>query len=197
MMPEMDGWSVLTQLKGDPLTRMIPVIMATIVDDRELGYTLGAHEFMLKPIDREHLVSVLRKLERSSQTLLVVEDDPAARDLLERTLTAEGWTLIEAENGRVALGLLEQHQPDAVILDLMMPEMDGFEFLEVVRADPRWRNLPVIVVTARELSDAERAFLSGNVQQILLKGATSKDELLRRLCQALEAVALEVSEPRT
>jgi CheY-like chemotaxis protein len=148
MMPGMDGWAVLSALKADPDVADIPVIMLTIVDDKNLGYALGASDYLTKPIDRERLVAVLKKLRRDLP-VLVIDDDATLRQLLRRLLEHEGFTVVEAENGRVALERLRDVSPSVVLLDLMMPEMDGFEFVAEFRRHQDWRAIPIVVVTAR------------------------------------------------
>src|SRR5262249_53641326 len=177
MMPNMDGWSVLTALKGDRELAAIPVIMLTIVSDKHMGYALGASEYLTKPVDREQLLAALRKYgcEQPTCLILVVEDDPATREVISRTLEKEGWEIDQAENGRVALQRIGNKRPGLILLDLMMPEMDGFEFLAELRLHEQWHTIPVIVVTAMELTQEERRRLNGQVAGILQKGAYSQD----------------------
>jgi GAF domain-containing protein/CheY-like chemotaxis protein len=177
MMPGMDGWAVLSALKADPDIAEIPVIMLTIVDDRNLGYALGATDYLTKPIDRERVVAVLRKYRRDLP-VLVVDDDAVLRQLLRRMLEPEGFTVVEAENGRVALERLREISPSVVLLDLMMPEMDGFEFAAEFRRHEAWRAIPIVVITARDLSREDHERLNGYVQKILQKGANGRDQLL-------------------
>jgi len=147
LMPGMDGWAVLAALKADPDLAEIPVIMLTIVDDRNMGYALGASEYLTKPVDRERLVSVLHRYgdAPSPGRVLVVEDEAATRELLRRVLEAEGWTVAEAENGRAALERVAEQRPDLILLDLMMPDMDGWETYDNIR---QMTDVPVIVVSA-------------------------------------------------
>ena len=189
MMPGLDGWSVLTALKADPALAGIPVVMLTILDDRSVGFALGASEYLTKPIDRSLLVSVLRRYRRGvgERPVLVVEDDPAARAILRRTLEQEGWRVSEAANGRLALEQLEHSVPDLVLLDLMMPEMDGFEFLDAMRQVEPWQGVPVVVVTAKELTDADRERLNGGVARVVQKGAQDREEMLRDLRELVTA----------
>jgi CheY-like chemotaxis protein len=177
MMPGLDGWAVLAALKADPDLADIPVVMLTIVDDRNLGYALGAAEYLTKPIDRERLVAVLRRYRRDLP-VLVVDDDPALRELLRRTLEAKGYVVAEAANGREALGRLRETPPGVILLDLMMPEMDGFEFLEELRRDEAGRRIPVIVITAKDLSADDRQRLNGRVARVLQKGSYTREALL-------------------
>jgi len=177
MMPGLDGWAVLSALKADAAVADIPVVMLTIVDDRNLGYALGASDYLTKPIDRERLTAVLRQ-HRRDRPVLVVDDDDNVRQLLRRMLEPEGYTVVEAENGRAALERLREAIPSVVLLDLMMPEMDGFEFVTEFRRHEAWRAIPIVVVTAKDLSGADRERLNGYVQKILQKGAHSREQLL-------------------
>jgi signal transduction histidine kinase/CheY-like chemotaxis protein len=194
MMPGMDGWSVLNALKSDPDLRDIPVILLTIVDNKNLGYSLGAADYLTKPIDRERLASVLMRYRGAAGNLaLVVEDEPSSRDVLVRLLKNEGWLVNEAGNGVEALAELSRARPNVILLDLMMPEMDGFEFLAEVDRNPEWKSVPVIVVTARDLSSDDRDRLQGHVSRILQKGLYSRDELLQHISN-LAASRMRASE---
>jgi CheY-like chemotaxis protein len=187
VMPGMDGWNVLGALKSDPELCDIPVIMLTIVDDKRTGFALGASEYLSKPIDREQLRRVLLKYRSDARqgTVLVVEDDDNARDLMQRTLEGEGWRVVVARDGREALARVDAEEPALILLDLMMPGMNGFEFLATVRTPPRSSTVPVVVVSAKELTPAERAHLDGSVSAILQKGAYSRDELLSEVASQL------------
>jgi CheY-like chemotaxis protein len=185
MMPEMDGWAVLTALKNDPKLASIPVIIMSMLSDKNMGYALGATDYLTKPIDHKQLIDVIEKHRAASfaglQNILVVDDDPAARETLRRYLQKDGWAISEAEHGKQALEQMQVSQPDLVLLDLMMPEMDGFEFIEEMKKAPLWQSIPVVVVTAKDLSNADRTRLNGSVQQILQKGGYSREELLQEV----------------
>ncbi len=190
MMPGVDGWSVLQELRADPQLADTPVIILSMLEDRNLGFALGASEYLTKPVEPTRLVSALRRhCTDTERPVLVVEDDPAARTLMRRVMQQEGWVVVEAENGRVALERLAAAQPQLMLLDLMMPEMDGFELAARLRAMPEWRRLPIIVVTARDLSAEERLRLNGNVDAILQKGAYGREELLAEVRQAVRVTA--------
>jgi GAF domain-containing protein/CheY-like chemotaxis protein len=195
MMPGMDGWAVLSALKADPDVAEIPVIMLTIVDDRNLGYALGASDYLTKPIDRERLVTVLKQ-HRRDRPVLVVDDDAEVRQLLRRMLDSEGFAVVEAENGRVALERLRSDPPSLILLDLMMPEMDGFEFVTELRRHEGWRAIPVVVITARDLSRDDRDRLNGHVEKILQKGTYDRDELLAEV-RELVATCVARRSPKT
>ena len=177
LMPGLDGWAVLSALKADPVLTEIPVIMLTMVDDRGLGYALGAAEYLTKPLDRERLLAAVRK-HRRDLPVLVVDDDPVVRELLRRQLEAEGYRVSEAGDGRAALARLREAVPGVILLDLMMPEMDGFELMEAMRREAAWAGIPVIVLTAKDLTAEDRERLNGRVERVLQKGAYTADVLL-------------------
>ena len=184
MMPDLDGWTVLAAIKGDPELADIPVIMMTIVDDRTRGYSLGATEYLIKPVNRDKLTDVLRAVVGAAgRKVLVIDDEDFMRRGLCQSLEHDGWQVSEAANGRLALTRLEQSRPDVIILDLMMPEMNGFEFLVEMRGNPDWRDIPVVVVTAKDLTAAERSLLNGQVERVMTKGAAEK--LLGEIGRAL------------
>ena len=158
MMGGVDGWSVLSQLKSHPATASIPVVVASIIDDRNLSFSLGASDYLTKPIDREQLADVLERVRSrgEAKSVLVVEDDADARRMLRRLCEKEGWAVFEAENGRVGLEAVAAHAPALVLLDLMIPEMDGCDFIEHLRRRPDAANLPVVVLTAKDLTERDR-----------------------------------------
>jgi len=187
MMPGMDGWAVLSALKADRELADIPVVMLTIVDDKGIGFALGASDYLTKPIDWERLLSVLKKYRKDgpARQVLVVEDDPQTREMLRRALRKEGWDVAEAENGRVALERITAQVPSLILLDLMMPEMDGFEFMHELRQRADSRHMPVIVVTAKDITEEDRRRLNGHVIEILQKGAHGTEDLLREIRRLL------------
>jgi signal transduction histidine kinase/DNA-binding response OmpR family regulator len=188
MMPGMDGWSVLRKLKADPELRRIPVVMVTVVDDAvRMGFSLGAAEYLTKPVDREHLLEVARELTGEGAHALVVEDDAAARQVVVRALESAGWEVSEATNGREGLDRVGERMPDLVLLDLMMPVMHGFEFMERLRAEPSTADLPVVVLTAKELSAEEREFLQAHSDHVLRKGEPGAEDLLPLVRRILAA----------
>ena len=187
LMPDIDGWTVLAALKGDPELADIPVIFVTILDEKTKGYSLGATDYLVKPVDRERLAQVLARIcgDRPSRRILLVEDDETTRMLIQRALEREGWSVIPAENGRVALARLAEEHPDAILLDLMMPEMDGFEFLAELRRQATWSDIPVLVLTAKDLTREDRRRLTGEVERIIEKVAYGRDELLHEVGRLL------------
>jgi signal transduction histidine kinase/CheY-like chemotaxis protein len=189
LMPDLDGWTVLAALKGDPELADIPVIFVTILDEKTKGYSLGATDYLVKPVDRERLAQVLERIcgDRPSRRMLLVEDDETTRMVTQHALERDGWSVTPAENGRAALARLAEEHPDAILLDLMMPEMDGFEFLAELRRQAAWRDIPVVVLTAKDLTDEDRRRLNGEVERIIEKGAYGRDELLQEVGRLLAA----------
>ncbi len=190
LMPGLDGWGVLASLKADPAVAAIPVVMLTITDERTLGFSLGAAEYLTKPIERAHLSAVLARYRRAPGAgVLIVEDDEATRGVLRRVLEKDGWTVTEAANGRLGLEQVQAASPALILLDLMMPELDGFGFLDGLRSMPAAAVPPVVVITAKELSDADRRRLNGGVSRVLQKGTRSGEELVREVRQLIAAHA--------
>ncbi|HAJ93075.1 MAG TPA: hypothetical protein DCO71_10760 [Gammaproteobacteria bacterium] len=190
MMPGMDGWSVLRMLKADPKLHNIPVIMLSMIDDRMRGYSLGAVDYLTKPVDRELLHKALSRYYCAAEDIcpvLLVEDDIETREVMARTLEKAGWTVSEAGNGQEALDSMSDQQPRLILLDLMMPVMDGFGFLTAMRARSEWRHVPVIVITAKDLTVADRARLAGNVEDVLEKTAYTREQLLEHVRDAVAA----------
>jgi CheY-like chemotaxis protein len=188
MMPKMDGWSVLGVMKSEPQLAHIPVIMLTIVDHRNLGFSLGASEYMTKPIDRNRLIALIEKFASSKGdgTVLIVDDDPDVRAMIKATIADVGMRATAVANGQAALDWLASHpQPVLVLLDLMMPKMDGFEFLERVRQNQRYVDLPIVVLTAKELTANERSYLAERTLLVLSKSA----QPISKLGFALAAIA--------
>ena len=181
IMPDLDGWSVLKALKADPELCDIPVILVTIMRDRDLGFALGAADYLTKPLDRDVLMRVVGRHVRSDgrAQVLVVDDDPKTRDMLRRTLQKAGCTVAEACNGSEAIEALERAKPALILLDLMMPGMDGFEVLERLHGDEAWREVPVIIVTAKDLTREDVDRLNGRVVKVLQKGAYQRRDLVR------------------
>jgi signal transduction histidine kinase/CheY-like chemotaxis protein len=181
LMPDIDGWTVLAALRGNPDLADIPVVMATITDDQQhKGMTFGAAGYLTKPIDRDRLIALLQPYQaRVRRTcVLLVEDDPTQRERIRSWLEPQEWQISEAENGRVALDRLADEVPDIILLDLMMPEMDGFQLITALQERPAWRRIPVIVITSLDLTAADRARLNSGVEGILLKDSFDPAQLV-------------------
>ncbi len=195
LMPGMDGWEVLRELKADPETRDIPVLMVTMTDDRELGYALGATEFLTKPVNRGQLVQLLDRYapEGAERRALVVDDQAENRQVLRRALENEGWHVSDAENGRVALEHVADRAPSLILLDLMMPVMDGFEFVLEMRKRDASRAIPIVVVTAKDVTEAERRRLSGDVVGLIQRRGTDQESLLAQIREQVAAACRKAS----
>jgi len=182
MMPGMDGWSVLTALKVDAATADIPVIMMTMTDQRDVGAALGAVDYFVKPVEPARLVAAIRRHLRQpvdpGAPILVVEDDYAIREVMRRSLSGAGYRVVEATNGMEALTMVARQIPSFIVLDLMMPEMDGFQFLDALRDQPECAGVPVMIVTAKMLTVKERKRLEQSAQSVISKNAHSRTELL-------------------
>jgi CheY-like chemotaxis protein len=186
LMPKMDGWEVLQALKQDPDLAEIPVIMCTVLDDAQHGFSLGAAEFLTKPVDPKRLQKILNRFCPSGDcNVLLVEDDTVQRRLISRELQSGGWQVFEAEHGIAALGLLREKAIGVILLDLMMPEMNGFEFVEAMQKDPDLRKVPIVVLTGKDLSSAERSRLNGYVDTILAKGDQGLQGVIRDIRRVL------------
>ncbi|RDV39727.1 response regulator [Bradymonadaceae bacterium TMQ3] len=203
MMPSMDGWTLLSKIKDHPELCDTPVVMVTMLDESARGFALGADDYLVKPIDRKRLIETLnnyRRPDESTGEILLVEDDEPTRSLMRRTLEDDGWSVVEAEDGRIGLKKLETIDPALVLLDLMMPNLDGFEFLRRLRNHPDYSKVPVIVVTARELSPEEEAQLRRDTSEILTKGGKSGEGFgehrERLLAQVRQHVRTVISNKR-
>ena len=183
MMPSMDGWSVLSALKADAELMTIPVVMVTFVNEPALGASLGAADTVLKPVQWDRLRSVMERFRGDAGDILVVDDDADARARLNTVLTRDGWTVREAQDGRAALDAVARAAPQLILLDLTMPVMDGFAFLHELRLRPGCADIPVVVLTARDLDAGERRQLAG-ADRVLSKGETN----LRQLAGELRAL---------
>ena len=192
IMPDMDGWAVLSELQSDRALADVPVIMLTILGDSQRGYALGASAFLQKPIEAARLASALRAVgaprDRSGR-VLVVDDDEATRLILRRHLQHNNWTVTTASNGRVALECLAEERPDIILLDLMMPEMDGFQFLEHLRANASTRSIPVVVISAKDMDDEERSQLNGHVSRVIDKRGQASTAFLPEVTRLVRAAA--------
>ncbi len=193
MMPEKDGWQVIQELKANPITRDIPVIVCSIVADKDQGISLGAADYLVKPILEDDLLTALDRLDRQDtgpHKVLIVDDHTEDRNLLRRMIEAqEGYEILEAAGGQEAIALVRTERPHIIILDLMMPDLDGFAVLESIKADKTTRSIPVIVVTAKTLTVEERNTLNRRVQSLLQKGIFEQEELLADVAAALERLA--------
>jgi signal transduction histidine kinase/CheY-like chemotaxis protein len=196
LMPHKDGWEVLSAMKADPELMLVPVILYSIMEEQKLGFYLGASAYLTKPIDEERLRNTVASLVGSNSTIIVIDDDPDALEIVSQELKhLDGYTVITANGGKAGLERIAAIHPDLIILDLMMPEVDGFAVLEHLEADAETRSIPVIVLTAKDLTNQERAFLNQRVNGLLTKGFTSAGELLEKVSELLGTVAEHPTQP--
>lgn len=183
LMPGMDGWAVLHHLKSTPELADIPVIMSTILTDRNMGYTLGASDYITKPVNKEQILRVVKRYRHQMQDspILLVEDDASTRQMMRDMLETDGWSVYEADNGRAGLESLQNVTPDLILLDLMMPYMNGFEFLKHLRENKNWQSIPVVVITAMDLTPEAKNDLQLSVKHIIQKGSYEQDKLLEEI----------------
>jgi CheY-like chemotaxis protein len=182
-MPRMDGWAVLHAIRTDPEIAETPVIITSVVNEFSLAHVLGATDYMVKPIDWGALKDAMeryRPVDREG-SVLVVDDDADARERVRRTLQRDGWQVREAENGAAALESLDQVRPSLILLDLMMPVMDGFAFLRALRGRPDGDSIPVVVLTAKEITSEEKESLGRQADRLIVKGSMSLSEIGRQL----------------
>ncbi|SES66530.1 PAS domain S-box-containing protein [Methanococcoides vulcani] len=182
MLPEMDGWEVLRHLKEDVSTREIPVVMISMMDQKETALERGAVDHLTKPFDREYLLKLMdrykEKLERKNPKILLVDDEPYVVELLSSMLEPEGFSILRAYSGTDAIDICTEEQPDIVILDLMMPQVSGFDVISVLSSNPETWNIPIVACTARDITAKDRLFLDRKVNSIMQKGVFSKKDLL-------------------
>jgi signal transduction histidine kinase/DNA-binding response OmpR family regulator len=176
LLPRIDGWDVLMQAKADPDLRDIPVIVVSMLDERGKGFALGAADYLVKPVSRDALLGALRRAVPDSPRadgavkVLAVDDDPIATELVEAILTPEGYTVLKAHGGAEAVALAQAEQPSLVVLDLLMPEMDGFAVVEHLRADPATATIPIVILTSKAMTPAEKKRLNGRIDYLARKG---------------------------
>ena len=193
LMPEMDGWSVLRTLKADSVTADIPIIMASILDEQKQGFALGANDYVSKPINRSKLMSAIKRFVKigSDKQVLIIEDDADSRMFLNRLLRSERLEVVEAVNGKEALDLLVSTEklPELILLDLMMPVMDGFEFLSRIREVETLADIPVLVITAADLSNSDKERLRGSVENVIQKDSVNKERMLEEITNLISSNA--------
>jgi len=188
IMPGMDGWSVLASLRDEPELMGIPVIMVSFTDNKKLGYALGVSDFLTKPVDTKILMQTVSKhVGTGPNSVLVVDDDESMRQMLNRLLSKAGFQVVEAANGVEALACVEKSIPSLILLDLMMPEMDGFEFVNRLHQNKDWTEIPVIVLTAKDLTEKERNRLTGMVSGLMSKGSSDRKTLLDVIHKKLDS----------
>jgi CheY-like chemotaxis protein len=187
LMPRVDGWDFLTRLKADSRTASIPVVVLSIVDDRGKGFALGASEYLVKPVDRDELIRAVRHAVRASSheprdiTVLAVDDDPIVLELMDAVLGPEDFTVVKAGSGREGLDLVRERRPDVIVLDLLMPDFDGFQVLDELKGDPETAHIPIIILTCKALSQEDKQRLNGRVNYLKQKGDFSRADFVAYL----------------
>jgi DNA-binding response OmpR family regulator len=192
LLPDLDGWEVLTRLKREAATSNIPVVVVSVVDNPELGIALGAMDYFVKPVPAKELINRLSRIKFGRKAgekprILVVDDEAANRDWLKRILEPAGFAVIQARGGREAIELAKSRKPDLVMLDLMMPEVTGFDVVEALRADDATKSTPIMVLTAKNLTEGDIRQLNGHVSTILRRGSTGAADLLGLLRQVVDS----------
>jgi CheY-like chemotaxis protein len=191
LMPNRDGWSTLADLKSTPDTSRIPIIVCSIIQDESKGFSLGAADYLVKPIAENELLRALERANRNkaTQTVLVIDDEPEAIRLVRRMLEAwSGYKVLEAIGGAQGIASVQAQQPDLVILDLMMPDIDGFAVLETIKSNRSTQDTPIVVVTAKDLTEEDRRRLQGKTVALLNKGMFDSERLLNEISAALNRI---------
>ena len=194
VMPDIDGWTVYKKLKSTPLLSEIPVIIVTIGDYQKMAEDFGVVDFLSKPINWKKLSKILENYKSitKSRHILIVDDDVTTRIILRKMLVKDGWHIAEAEHGKDAIVCINEEKPELILLDLLMPVMDGFELLKILKADDTWKNIPVIVITSKDLSEEDYAFLTDNVDRVIQKGKYTRKELITRINEAIKESNLKM-----
>ena len=198
LLPRLNGWDLLAQLKSDPATSDIPVVIVSMTDEQGAGFALGAADFLVKPVDRTRLLSALSRCvspPREPRTLVAIDDDPVDLDLLEATLAPEGWRVVRASGGEEGVRAVRKERPAVVVLDLLMPDVDGFAVVEQLRADPLVGDVPVVVLTSKEMTSADRARLAGQISFLAQKGTFPQAELVSLVRRVAGAPLSEAEAP--
>jgi CheY-like chemotaxis protein len=182
-MPDVDGWEVLAQLRSNPTTSAIPVVICSIIDQHNLSIALGAHAHLVKPIREEELLAVLRRMAPLSTSVMLIDDDDDARAVVRAILDTTHYTVVEAASGQAALSLVRHHPPGLIILDLMLPDIDGFTILDLLRTDSSLAAVPIIVLSAKELTSAELQWLQERTQHVLAKTKFSAEDFIHYVKQ--------------
>jgi len=192
LIPKTDGWELLTRLKADQATASIPVVVVSIIDERGRGFSLGAADYLLKPVDGEVLVRVIQRAVRNNardqrgRSVLVIDDDPVILELMDAVLRPEGFEVLKAKDGRHGLQIARERNPDLVVLDLLMPEMNGFEVVDAMHGSPETASIPIVVLTNKSLSREEKDRLNGRIIAIRQKGEFHREDFVAQVRSLLK-----------
>jgi signal transduction histidine kinase/CheY-like chemotaxis protein len=181
LLPRLNGWDLLAQLKSDPATSAIPVVIVSMVDEQGAGYALGAADYLVKPVERTSLLEVLARCVAppgDRRTVVAIDDDPVDLDLLEAVLAPEGWRVVRAAGGEEGVRAVRRERPAVVVLDLLMPEIDGFAVVDQLRADPLVHDVPIVVLTSKDMTRTDHERLAGQISYLAHKGTFAKAELV-------------------
>jgi CheY-like chemotaxis protein/anti-sigma regulatory factor (Ser/Thr protein kinase) len=181
LLPGLSGWELLARLKGDPTTADIPVVITSMLDERGASFALGASGYLVKPVGRDELLEALGRCvtpPADKRTVVVIDDDPLDLDLVEAVLAPEGWLVVRAAGGEEGVRLVRSERPAVVLLDLLMPEVDGFEVVERLRADPLVADVPIVVLTSKEMTPVDQERLAGRISALAQKGTVGHGELV-------------------
>jgi len=197
MLPKKDGWQVLQELKNLAETENIPVIIVSIVDECDIGFSLGAVGYLVKPIDKKQLLQSLEELDLPAKEngaplkILVIDDQPEDIKLIETVLSSEGFEILEALSGVEGVDKAVNEKPDLIILDLIMPDMSGFDVVNRIRESTEAMEIPIIICSAKDISAEEREILNGKIQSVVRKGDVAKSELLSTI-RKIEEVQIKL-----
>jgi CheY-like chemotaxis protein len=195
LMPHKDGWAVLKELKAEPETRDIPIIVVSMIEDKQRGFSLGAFDYLLKPIEKGTIKGALQRITaHSAKRVLDVDDDRDAIGLVTQILQDEGHSVLAASNGSEALHTLEATQVDIILLDLVMPEMDGFEVIQRVKENSMLKDIPVIVLTGKDLTEMDYGALQQSVIRIIQKSGVSAEALITEVRDILRTHEIQAEE---
>lgn len=189
MMPWQDGWATLSASKEEPLTSDIPVIIISIVDEKNLGFSLGALDYITKPIDKCHLLSSLNNIKKPVKDILVIDDSKQDAALMHAMLEPEGYSVHTEEGGTRGLAAIQKKQPDLLILDLMMPDMSGFEVIRQLKLTPETAQIPIFIVSAKTLTEIEAEYLRKNTEGLLVKGQYKREDMVGEVTNCLARIS--------
>jgi CheY-like chemotaxis protein len=191
IMPVMDGWSMLTALKAEPSLAEIPVILMCLNSEEGLGFALGIADYVYKPVDIKQLIEKIKYIisDTEANSILIVDDDAYARDIMQRAVQKAGKKSIAVTNGKEAIEYLQQHIPPLILLDLLMPEMDGFTVMHLMQQNENWRTIPIIVITGKTLSKEEYNMLAKFKKIVLQKDSYPQKKLVSVICEQILRIA--------